>query len=50
MCIDAHGVFYSHALGLSPLVTDRHLERVTSRAWLGAALVGGGVLCLIFNH
>lgn len=34
---------------LSPLVTDRHLEQVTSRAWLGAALVVGGVLCLIFN-
>ena len=38
------------ALLLSPLVTDRHLEQVTSRVWLGAALVGGGVLCLIFNH
>jgi drug/metabolite transporter (DMT)-like permease len=35
---------------LSPLVTDRHLEQVTSWVWLGAALVVGGVLCLIFNH
>jgi len=35
---------------LSPLVTDRHLEQVTSRVWLGAALVGGGVLFLIFNN
>jgi uncharacterized membrane protein len=35
---------------LSPLVTDRNLERVTSRVWLGAAFVGGGVLCLIFNR
>jgi uncharacterized membrane protein len=35
---------------LSPLVTDRHLERVTFRLWLGATLVGGGVLCLIVNH
>jgi drug/metabolite transporter, DME family len=35
---------------LSPLVTDRTLEQATSRVWLGAALVGGGVLLLIFNH
>jgi DME family drug/metabolite transporter len=35
---------------LSPLVADRHLERVTSRLWLGAALVVGGVMCLIVNH
>jgi drug/metabolite transporter (DMT)-like permease len=35
---------------LSPLVTERHLERVPSRVWLGAALVIGGVLFLIFNH
>jgi drug/metabolite transporter (DMT)-like permease len=35
---------------LSPLVTDRNLERVTSRMWLGSALVVGGVLFLIFNH
>jgi DME family drug/metabolite transporter len=34
----------------SPLVTGRHLERVTARVWLGAALVVGGVLCLICNH
>jgi uncharacterized membrane protein len=35
---------------LSPLVTDRTLEQVTSRVWLGAALVVGGVLFLIFNR
>ena len=34
----------------SPVVTDRHLERVTSRVWLGAALVVCGVLCLIFKN
>lgn len=37
-------------LVLSPLVTDRHLEQVTSRVWLGAALVVSGVLCLLFKH
>jgi drug/metabolite transporter (DMT)-like permease len=37
-------------LVLSPLVTGRHLEQVTSRVWLGAALVVGGVLCLICNN
>jgi uncharacterized membrane protein len=35
---------------LSPLATDRHLERVTFRLWLGAAFVVGGVPCLIANH
>lgn len=35
---------------LSPLVIDRHLEQVTSRVWLGAALVVSGVLCLLFKH
>jgi uncharacterized membrane protein len=35
---------------LSPLVTDRTLEQVTSRMWLGAALVLGGVLLLIFKN
>jgi drug/metabolite transporter, DME family len=35
---------------LSPLMTDRHIEQVTFRVWLGAALVGGGVLSLIINH
>jgi DME family drug/metabolite transporter len=35
---------------LSPLVTDRTLERVTSHVWLGAALVVGGALFLIFKH
>jgi DME family drug/metabolite transporter len=37
-------------MAFSPLVADRHLERVTSRLWLGAALVIGGVICLIVNH
>jgi drug/metabolite transporter (DMT)-like permease len=35
---------------LSPLVTDRTVEQVTSRMWLGAALVLGGVLFLIFKN
>jgi len=33
---------------LSPLVVDRHLERASARVWLGAGLVVGGVLLLIF--
>jgi drug/metabolite transporter, DME family len=35
---------------LSPLLSGRDRERVTSRVWLGAAFVVGGVLFLIFNN
>jgi drug/metabolite transporter (DMT)-like permease len=35
---------------LSPVVTDRNLEQVAPHVWLGAALIGGGVLCLIFKN
>jgi uncharacterized membrane protein len=31
----------------APLVSGRHVERVTARVWLGAALVVGGSLLLI---
>jgi hypothetical protein len=31
----------------APLVSGRHVEHVTARVWLGAALVVGGSLLLI---
>jgi drug/metabolite transporter (DMT)-like permease len=34
-------------LFVSPLLVGKHLERVTRRVWLGAALVVGGALALI---
>jgi uncharacterized membrane protein len=33
---------------LSPLVSGRHLERVTSALWTGAGLILGGALLLTF--
>jgi hypothetical protein len=34
---------------LAPIVSGRHLERVTPGLWLGAALVASGGLMLILN-
>jgi uncharacterized membrane protein len=34
-------------LFLSPLLVGRHLERVTPKVWIGAALVVAGALTLI---
>lgn len=35
---------------LSPLVVGRHLERVTPRVWLGALVIVGGALILIWRQ